>query len=556
MPINRGRADLSEKKDAPSIEYRPPASMVALFFAVILAIALVPILTTEILPLTDVPNHLARAYIINNLSSNETLRSYYATHWDLLRRPLSVQSTDFLFPPLYKLFGPFITVRIYVAVTFLLLAGGVAALHAALFGRIGLWPAVSTLFFYNLLLAWGFVSCLFAMGLALLMFAGWISTARWPVLHRLLLFTAATLVLLYCHFFVFATYAVMVGTYELARVRQDSSISKTNRVRTLAISATPFMVPLGLAINSLFFSSGGTTFTQFGSIYNKIQAALSPVAMYVNAFDIVFALAILALWLLLRHMRSLRSSPLTRAPFLALLVLAIITPNRLFDVWGADLRLPTFLVLMGIGSSTLELKNRRQTACFALGLTVLLVFRVGFVCRYWDKYQADFREIRSAMAGIDRGARVMALMGLHEYRKDPPPNDFAYWQVFSLAVIDRDVLLPRQFTFGTPLEFAGQALDIVSDRPTKTRPIKWRPRLPAFEKTDAQTIYQAEALGEQLAIFDYFSSTIDWSDWPEHFDYFIDLDFGRPEDPVPALLTPIASGSYFTIYRIHSPDSR
>jgi hypothetical protein len=52
---------------------------------------------------------------------------------------------------------------------------------------------------------------------------------------------------------------------------------------------------------------------------------------------------------------------------------------------------------------------------------------------------------------------------------------------------------------------------------------------------------------------DAFTSRIDWSDWPENFDYVVDFHLGRPGNPVPALLTELARGSYFTIYRIHPP---
>jgi hypothetical protein len=549
-------AVLMHPADANADGDRAPAWVVALFYAVILAIALFPLFTTEILPLTDFPNHLARTHIVNNLASNATLQSYYAVHWDLLRDALSIQSTDFLLPPLAKPFGLFAAARIYVAVTFLLLAAGVAALHAALFGRLGLWPAASALFFYNLLLAWGFVSCLFAMGLALLMFAGWIATAGWPSLLRILLFSVATLILFFCHFFIFASYAVIVGVYELARVLQDPEASGTARIRALAMGATPFLVPLALAANSLAAAGGGTTFTLFGTIYNKIQAILSPIAMYMNALDIALAVVVLALWLFFKRTRSLRYSTRIRLPFQALLFFAIIMPTRLFDVWGADFRLPTFLLLMSIGGSTLKLQNRRQAACFAAGLVILMLVRIGFVVRYWDGYQADFQELRTALEQVDEGSRVMALMELHEHRENPPPNDFVYWQVFSLAVIDRDVFLPRQFTFNTPLSFTGKGLDIMTDRLAKLRPIEWKPKLPAYMKTDPQTVRQAERLGERLAAFDYFSSTADWSAWPEHFDYFINLDFGRSDNPVPTLLTPVAHGSYFTIYRIHAPNSK
>lgn len=38
--------------------------------------------------------------------------------------------------------------------------------------------------------------------------------------------------------------------------------------------------------------------------------------------------------------------------------------------------------------------------------------------------------------------------------------------------------------------------------------------------------------------------------WPESFDYILMLDFGAPRNPLPGLLEPTVSGSYFTLYAI------
>lgn len=38
--------------------------------------------------------------------------------------------------------------------------------------------------------------------------------------------------------------------------------------------------------------------------------------------------------------------------------------------------------------------------------------------------------------------------------------------------------------------------------------------------------------------------------WSETFDYVLMLDFGAPRNPLPGLLTPTVSGSYFTLYTI------
>jgi hypothetical protein len=243
-----------------------------------------------------------------------------------------------------------------------------------------------------------------------------------------------------------------------------------------------------------------------------------------------------------------------RFSFRALFVCALLMPTRLFDVWGADFRLPTFLILLAIATSTLELNSLWRTRVFAACLTGLLLIRVGFVCRYWSEYQADFQDFRTAIAKIEKGSRVAVVSEHFEYRKNPPPNTFTYWHVTSFAVIDRDVFLPRQFTFPTSLEFTGKAREILTDQSTKTIPLAWKPKDPAFATASQQTISQVETVTEKLVNADNFSSTINWSDWPEHFDYFIDLNYGLHQNPVPDLLTEISRGSYFSIFRIHPPS--
>src|ERR1700761_478595 len=71
------------------------------FCLAVCVIALVPIFLFAVPPLGDLPNHLARAYILANLGADHTLQAWYATEWRLL----SFQSTDFILPELAKLIG-------------------------------------------------------------------------------------------------------------------------------------------------------------------------------------------------------------------------------------------------------------------------------------------------------------------------------------------------------------------------------------------------------------------------------------------------------------------
>ena len=77
--------------------------------------------------------------------------------------------------------------RLFIALTFLLLAGGTAAIHRALFGRWSPWSLLAFLLLYTRLLLWGFMGYLFGCGLALAAFAAWIALARRHWLLRLVL---------------------------------------------------------------------------------------------------------------------------------------------------------------------------------------------------------------------------------------------------------------------------------------------------------------------------------------------------------------------------------
>jgi hypothetical protein len=119
--------------------------------------------------------------------------------------------------------------------------------------------------------------------------------------------------------------------------------------------------------------------------------------------------------------------------------------------------------------------------------------------------------------------------------------------------MDRQVFMPRIYTYATPLQFTGKSKELYSETLARSRTVRWH-RASAFVAADPETVLQVERVGQRISNDDTYSSTIDWSDWPERFDYLIDFHLGRPGNPVPALLTEVSRGSYFAIYRIHPPQ--
>ena len=523
---------------------RPGRPALVGLYLVFFAIALMPVFAFEVLPLGDMLNHLTRAYIINTLDSSPDLQKYYAVHWALF----SFQSTDLLLPPLARWFGLATSQHLFVAITFGLLLSGTAALHRALFGRIGPWPAAAVLFLYSFPLALGQISFLFSTGLSLLLLAGWIAYRDRLDTRRLMVFVLVSFALFLSHFFAFAAYALTVASYELGRLREEPTLAR--KLRRLIAVGLPLTAPAICFVLQFGGTIKGNTF--YGEILAKAVAVLSPTLTYGTWSDILLTIAIgAALWILERK-KLLSFAKTMRVPAIVLILTAIAMPRLLSGVLGADLRLPCLLAFLLVGSSELALPRRRAVAIFAAGLGALLVFRVASIFEQWRHFDADYREFRAVDDKIERGSRLVVIPFEKDFRSHPQPL-LPYWFVTAFAVIDRDVFMPLLYTFATPLQLAGEGTEIVSGTLARARKVEWHPADPAFATADAATLAQTSAVGQRISDVDVYTSTIDWSDWPERFDYAVDLHFGRAGNPVPALLTEVWRGSYFTIYRIHPP---
>ena len=509
------------------------------FYGALLVLALVPVFAFGILPLGDMPNHLARVFILNSLGSDPDLQKYYAIEWHFF----SFQSTDFILPLLTKTFGLEAGARLFVAVTFVLLIGGTTALHRAWFGRVGLWPAAATIFLFSFPFAAGQISFLFSTALSLLLLAAWIASLERHGIVKVALFSAASFALLLCHFFAFADYALMLGIHSLVLWWRE------RRWRNLIEAGLPFVLPAVVFLVSFNAEIHGLTF--YGDIFAKAVSVLAATITYGTWPDIVVTIAvIIGLWILHRWKR-LSFVPEMRLPVLALVVAAVAMPRMMQGVLGADLRIPCLLAFLLVAASDVAFRSRRQALLFGAGVTVVLLFRVVTLMDQWRVFDADYREFRAAAAQIERGSRVMVIP--FDLGKSADRPRLPYWYVASLAVIDRSVFLPHLYTIATPLRFTEGRAAGVAWSDLQARPMEWRPTTAAFAAANAEAIRQAGDVVQRMARWDMVTNPIDWSDWPEQYDTLIDLDFGDVVNPAPALLTEVRRGNFFTIYRIHPP---
>jgi len=105
-------------------------------FAVLFLLAALPVLSVELPPLFDYPNHLARMDLLARLPGSEALQRYYEPHW----RVIPNLGMDLVVPTLVRFLPLAWAGKAFVLASLALLAAGPALVHRAATGRWSLWP--------------------------------------------------------------------------------------------------------------------------------------------------------------------------------------------------------------------------------------------------------------------------------------------------------------------------------------------------------------------------------------------------------------------------------
>ncbi|MGH7121157.1 MAG: hypothetical protein ACREFP_19570 [Acetobacteraceae bacterium] len=405
---------------------------------------------------------------------------------------------------------------------------------------------------YNAVLFWGFLNCLFGIGVALFALSGWIATRDWRPVARIPLFSLVASLIFLLHLFGFGLYGLAVALYEMDSRIRERRVSM--RSASLLIAAGVQFVP-GFVMWSLSLRHGGPTLTLYGSLGDKLHALIAPFTFgYVPApFDLIVGLLAVAflVWAILTH--SLSLAPELRRPLAVMVVVAIAMPNVLSGSWAADLRLPVALAFLLIAGGQVRMPSRRMTAAFsAIGLAVLGA-RLWAVTQSWRDYDRQFAEFRAASRVIAPGSRLMivegaipkgeaALAGVPEFFA--LRQSVAYFHMPELAVIDRSTFIPYVFTGWTTINVTPRNCGIAEPVGLPTTPAELR-------ESTYPSQWKALDLRRNL-----WGEKPYWRKWPETFDYLLWMDFGSRPQHVPPDLHPVATGSFFHIFRVEPPTPR
>lgn len=504
-----------------------PARAGVALLAVLLG--LVPLIGLSNLPFIDMPNHLARMYVLAEIGSDENLSRYYTIEHGLFPY-LGIRG---FFAALSPFFGIETIGHLFAIVAALMPAVGGMALAKAIHGRITLVSLAGFAFVLNALLSFGFLNYLFSVGLVLMALALWIRLDGVGQWLRLALFLFCVVPIAgVAHLLSAGVLFGLIGAYELGRVFEHKSPLALRwpdvaRLLPLAVLTLPILLLLFLAVPS---SNVGASGTIFGGLLTRAEALWSPFALGRSLNEICIGL-LAAVPICIAYVSGLISLPARFRWMLALLaVCALLVPAKVAGIYVIHTRLPIVVLLLFLAAARVRLANGAQWKGAALALSFAAIVCVHVLVGTLAMRQQDARisELRAASRLIATGSRVLPAIDFASGLRPGHVPPLYFYHLASYLVIDRSVFLPTlfgMFSLGVTPEYERLF-------PHQTRPVDYAllSRSGACAKPDPNSTLPA------------------WA-YPSDYDYIVAFD-QKSDTPQPAGTALLHKGSFFNILKV------
>lgn len=400
-------------------------------FALLMTLAAVPIFSTVLPPLFDYPNHLARMHLLA-----EGGNAFYAVHW----APLPNLAQDLIVPPLARVMPLEFASKLFLVMTFGLIAGGTVWLNRIADGGWRLWPLLAFLLLYNRTFLWGFVNYLFGIGVVLTGAALWLALERRPGPVRVAVSSLVALACYFSHIAAFGFYALVILGIELppafGELRSGRWVALGRRI---AIASTQLVLPAALILGYWRPTAAGAV--HYAAVWRKADLLFSVVDNYNRGLDIASFALLLGLLGWLAWMRSLQPARRLVWSFCLVFAVYLLLPSQIYGASGTDHRLPIAFFLLLIGASAPRFPNRRAAVIVGAVAVSLLLVRLALIEHVWrdaDRiYSADLADIDA----LPRDARLAVAMPAGLTHVVPIPEA----HLPALAVARREAFVPTLF---------------------------------------------------------------------------------------------------------------
>ena len=487
---------------------------------------LAPVCLVQVPCLGDYLNHLARISIMGKLADGSpALAAFYDTRWKFV----PYYGMDIPVLALSRMMGIYAAGRVFVAVCVLMPVAAVSVLRRVVVGRVGLVPAVGYLFCYNYLLERGFLAFLFAAGLAVMVFAGWIGAAAWPRWVRAGVFSVAAVLLYLCHAYGFGVFCILLGGYEVGR-----AFGRPWRVIAADWAAAGFVAAPTLLVGAAFGGNGNVSavsFTHYGTLADKLGAVLSPV--YFPGGLVAVAIGLFLLLCAAVFGRHMRLAPAMLGPLSALVVAAVLAPSVLFNAWGSDFRLPLVVVVALLAGSVPMSVGRRTAALVLACVCVLVTWRGAAAWVLLRAVDAQVGDVRAVVSALPEGARLLVVEPGGGAGRVAPEAMTGH--IALVAAIDRDAFIPYLFLGNTAVRVRPAFVNSSSFLSAPVDMAQLKDGLGRHDPAGGPPPYG-------------WGGHAYWLGWADKFDYVLVEHFGEQLATLPGRLRIVRGGTVADLY--------
>ena len=521
-------------------------------FGLLVVVLLVPLFLTEMPPLLDYPNHLARMEILARLPGDTALAKIYAVDWRIVPNI----GIDVAMPALMHVLSLMAAGKVFVGLALILPLLGVIALHRAMFGSLGYWPLAAGLVAYNRLFFAGFLNFLIGVGLALL------GAALWRILQersdwlRVATAAIAAVVIFFCHLIAVAFYGLLLLGMELARARETRRRSDWRPLfGRLMLLAVPFVIPAVLYLRAPISTdapAGGHGLTDALKHYYwalaasyrglKLYGLMGPFLTYDRVLDAGAAVMVVAVLASFVAGRRLRIAPALAGVFLLLLIAYPVVPFFLMQTAWVDQRLPILAGFLLFAGTWPLVGSRRTVRLMAAAFGAALLARTAVIGLDWAGHDAQIADFRSVIAPVQAGDRVLVVQT--ERNDDPAAMVNKPDSVRAMVVNDATMHLPAL------LIIEHQAFWPLLFTAATKQPVRVIPPYDAISLPEGELPWAGGLAGPDPA-------TVKWAPylpgWEKKFDWVLVLHPGAMQggyELLPDRLEPAQAGSVAVLYRI------
>jgi hypothetical protein len=504
------------------------------FHLALLLATVAPMLSVEIPPLADLPNHLARLHILANLETIPALKENYQVVPTITPNLL----VDWMLTPMARIWSVYDVGRAFVVASMAITYGGVLLLNVMLSSRLTVWPALALPILYNHAFSWGFLNFNFGVGVVLWAFALWLCLRKRNAVVRSAALLSISAVLYLTHMLAFGLFAAVVSAHSLSVAYRQNGPRAVAILRELISVIPPFVLTLVAYVLWLENDEAvGKKLIDYGDITRKPAALVSPTMFSDSLADGVLLMFYLIAGLHLARRKKMLLAENMALPLICLAIICLVMPNTLLGVWGVDFRLPPVLLMLLIAATQPEtLMARPQQKMAAIMIATVVMARVVTVWPQLQQANRQFLEFKNATHTIAEGSRVLVSGDDIPGRLALPER--AYLNLALIAVIERNAFVPGLFTGNMQVRPAARnrEIDAVVN--------------PAVRSEDIVLGLDPDFSAYYLNRTDHPNGRVYWAGWPKHFDYLVRINPAPLDDRVSAELETVLHYSYFEIARI------